>query len=168
MRSKRQEVEQSSDIFFPLFTSVVDLFLTPFDEYMNKLKKEFSNLPVSVNSYYGRIEGCEIRYVRCANKFIVGIYGGYNDAVLLRNLIKDFFNKELLLFTLNMDILKITKNSNYVEFLGYSIIFPAHQPNRNNFLNQRLSPSAEQANLKNFLLPIIKPELIISKKAIKE
>lgn len=90
-------LEQSSEFPYPLseggllFSSLADLLLTPFDEYMDKLNKEGGqsrppyNLPLSVNPT-GLKEGCKIRYVRFANKFIVGVSGSYKDTVLIRDL----------------------------------------------------------------------------------
>jgi hypothetical protein len=179
-------LEQSSEFPYPLseggllFSSVADLFLTPFDEYMDKLNKEFYNLPISVNPTVLK-EGCKIRYVRFANKFIVGVSGSYKDTVLIRNLIKDFLNKELLL-TLIKDKPRITHlvpSSNYVEFFGYYIKVLTPLANsqllasRNNSL-YRVPSGTKQANMQggNFVTAVIlstrRPELIVPKKVIKE
>lgn len=114
-----------------ILPSLAQIFLTPFDEYMDKLK-EFT--PSIHNSSKRGLE-CEILYVRFADKFLVGVSGGYKDAVHVKNLIHDFMIKELL-FTSSESILnkesealKIIplnyvrgrRRENYVEFLGYSI-----------------------------------------------
>jgi hypothetical protein len=186
-------LEQSSEFPYPLseggllFSSLADLFLTPFDEYMDKLNKEGGrqsrppyNLPLSVNPA-GLKEGCKIRYVRFANKFIVGVSGSYKDTVLIRNLIKDFLNKELLL-TLIKDKVRITHlvpTSNYVEFFGYYIRVLAPLANsqllasRNNSL-YRVPCGTKQANMQGgyevtaVRLSTRRPELIVAKKVIKE
>ena len=96
----------------PRSRAITDLFLSPFDEYMNEvsLKTDFANLSAAVagpiNRPLGSEERCKILYVRYANKFLVGICGRYKDAVYIRNLIKDFLNKTLLL---NEDQPKITR-----------------------------------------------------------
>lgn len=184
-------LEQSSEFPYPLseggllFSSLADLFLIPFDEYMDKLNKEGGcvnyppyNLPLSVNPT-GLI--CKIRYVRFANKFIVGVSGSYKDTVLIGNLIKDFLNKELLL-TLIKDKARITHlvpTSNYVEFFGYYIRVLAPLANsqllasRNNSL-YRVPCGTKQANMKGgyevtaVILSTRRPELIVPKKVIKE
>jgi hypothetical protein len=131
----------------PRSWAMADLFLSPFDEYMDKLKTDFC----SKNSPKVSEERCKIGYVRLANNFFVGICGRYKDAVYIRNLIQYFFNQTLLL-TLNKDqpkiikIEQINRESSRRLFLGYEIRASASLPGR----------------------PAKNPELIVPKKLIKE
>ena len=94
------ELVHSEGILYPLFAN---LFLTPFDEYTDKLKKEFYNLPVSSNLSQGLMASTrspsggsgerKISYVRYGDKFIVGLSGSYKDAVLIRDSLEDFLAK---------------------------------------------------------------------------
>lgn len=151
----------TEDIVFPLLCSkfnlveniprncaIADLFLSPFDEYMDYLKTYFSNLCNPINPFSTRSEErCKIFYVRYANNFLVGISGRYKDAVYIRNLIKEFFYKTLLL-NLNKDqpkIIHLVKNNSGL-FLGYEVKVAS-------------LPGRQLAK---------KPELIVPKKVIKE
>lgn len=111
--------------------AITDFFLSPLDKYMDELKRDFSNLsavaglinPLNTESE----EKCKVRYVRFANKFIVGICGRYKDAVNIRNFIQDFLCKTLFL-TLNEDQLEIInlvktndRSRARLVFLGYGI-----------------------------------------------
>lgn len=124
------------------FLFIADLFLTFFDEYMFKLKREFAEPLVTVNSI-SSLERCDIKYVRFANKFIVGVSGSYKNTVIIKNLIRDFLEKEQLLLTLIDEKLQITSlassKSNYVEFLGYYI--------RISFQQTGISPNFNITNL---------------------
>lgn len=159
-----------ADFFYPLFAN---LLLTPFDEYTDKLKKEFYNLPVSNNPSLEamRVER-KINYVRFGNKFIVGLSGSYNDTVMVRDSLKDFLAKELDL-TLSKD--KITHlSSNYVNFLGYSLRIPAYSQ----YLGSRSIPSDTSTKrlsrpkgffyIKKLILSARTLKLIVPKKVVKE
>lgn len=144
--------------FYPLFAN---LFLTPFDEYTDKLKKEFFNLPVSNNPPSGAMEvERKFSYVRYGNKFIVGLSGSYKDAVFVRDSFKDFLAKELDL-TLNEDKI-IHLSSNYANFLGYYIRIPSYSQY---LANRIVDTSTKRLTL---ILSTRAPRLIVPKKVIKE
>lgn len=162
-------------IYYPLFAN---LFLTPFDEYTDKLKKEFYNLPISSNLSPGARaptfsearhpqvmpQGTgerKISYVRYGNKFLVGLSGSYKDAILIRDSLKDFLTKELDL-TISRDKIKIIHlSSNYAKFLGYSISVPSHSQ----LANRCVYTSIKRLSL---ILSNRTPKLIVPKKVIKE
>lgn len=67
------------------------------------------------------IKGVKINYVRYGDDFLVGVRGTKKLAEEIRQRIKEFLQKELLL-DLNLDKTKITNiNKNLIMFLGYKI-----------------------------------------------
>jgi hypothetical protein len=186
-------------ILYPL---LANLYLTPFDEYVDKINLTVSNnnlyrapslrRPKEV-SYPGASSPCQgensshfseklrkISYVRFGDKFLVGITGSYKDAVIIRNLLADFLEKEL-----GLTIKKTSRAmneveaasrtglvskveilcSNYVEFLGYSIrVTDSRMLRSNKFITgQGLKTSQAAATPCQVLI-----KLIVSKKVIKE
>jgi hypothetical protein len=147
----------------------VHLLFIPFDEYLEKLKKELNIRP-------------SISFVRYADKFIVGVSGNYKETIYIRDLLKSFFYKELglNLKTNNTNIVHLGSES--AEFLGYSITtkYSSLKYIQDPFKSNPLSPSKEEIhthsfsgkNKKNILstgvAPPKIPRLIINKKAIKE
>jgi hypothetical protein len=169
-----------ADYFYPLFAN---LFLTPFDEYTDKLKKEFYNLPISNNPSLEAVRvDRKINYVRYGNKFIVGLSGSYKDAIFVRDSLKDFLVKELYL-TLNKDkIISLNSNSSKkgaVFFLGYSLIIPSYSQylaSRSVYrstlrlsLTDRPGDSLSlRKSLPGLILSTRKLKLIVPKKVVKE
>lgn len=161
--------------FYSLFAN---LFLTPFDEYTDKLKKEF-NRSVSNNSSSFNQRGQQavkverkISYVRYGDKFLLGVSGSYKDVGFLRDCLKDFLNEELGLNLNNEKIKIIHLGSEYAKFLGYYITVPSYSqclaliptlrvrgPYRNYIAK------VEELSL---ILSTRVPKLIIPKKVIKE
>jgi hypothetical protein len=179
-------------ILYPL---LANLYLTPFDKYVDKL-----NFTVSNNSLYRvphvtypNLQGSlrphsaalsleeklrKISYVRFGDKFLVGIRGSYKDAVIIRNLLIDFLEKELGLTikkasrAMNEDevgsrislVSKVETLCNYVEFLGYSIHVTDSGMFSNKFITGKgLNTSHAGATPSQVLI-----KLIVSKKVIKE
>jgi hypothetical protein len=128
--------------------AIADLFLSPFDEYMDKLKTDSANLSAVAGPV--NPDRCKIWYVRYANNFFVGISGTYKDAVYIRNLIEDFLNKTLLL---NEDQLKI---SHLVKNITGGLVARGSAYPSLMFLGYNIRVSA------------LRPELIAPKKLIKE
>jgi hypothetical protein len=152
---------EGADIIYPLFAN---LFLTPFDEYTDKLKKEFFNLPVSNNS---SLEGMRVErnisYVRYGNKFILGLSCSYNESVLVRDSLKDFLAKELDL-TLNKDKI-IHLSSNNANFLGYYLRITSRQVSYSQYLGRNANISTKRLSLIHSTRTL---ELIVPKKVVKE
>jgi hypothetical protein len=130
----------------PRSRAIADLFLSPFDEYMNEvlLKTDLANYSAAagpINHPLGSEERCKVLYVRYANKFLVGICGRYKDAVYIGNLIKDFLNKTLLLNEDQPKICSVVKTNGRrcirLEFLGYEVRVSA------SFNDRQLSKKAE-------------------------
>ncbi len=159
--------------FYPLFAN---LFLTPFDEYTDKLKKEF-NRSVSNNSSSFNQRGQQavkverkISYVRYGDKFLLGVSGSYKDVVFLRDCLKDFLSKELGLILNNEEIKIIHLGSDYAKFLGYYITVPSYSQclalnPKGGGAYQDYIPKMEELSL---ILSTRVPKLMISKKVIKE
>jgi hypothetical protein len=206
-------------IIYPL---LANLYLTPFDEYVDKL-----NFTVSNNSLYraphvsypGASTGVagedsspvrglnkknfiffdsshtklrKISYVRFGDKFLVGINGSYKDAVIIRNLLTDFLEKELGLTIKKtsraMNEVEATSRtglvskvetlcSNYVEFLGYSIrVIESRMLRSNKFITGQglktnhaaATPSNTKGTLSLGGRGQVLIKLIVSKKVIKE
>lgn len=171
----------------------VHLLFIPFDEYLEKLKKEFYILSSfspckaggqSANTTQELTIRPSISFVRYADKFIVGVSGNYKETVYIRDLLKSFFYKELglNLKTNNTNIVHLGSQS--AEFLGYYITtkYSSLKYIQDPFQPNPLSPSKEEIHIHSFSgnnkkniistgvaasQPRI-PRLIINKKAIKE
>jgi hypothetical protein len=208
-------------ILYPL---LANLYLTPFDEYVDKLNFTVSNNSLSLAphvSYPGASTGVagedsspdrglnkkkfiffdslhpseklrKISYVRFGDKFLVGINGSYKDAVIIRNLLTDFLEKEL-----GLTIKKTSRAmneveaasrtglvskveslcSNYVEFLGYSIrVTESRMLRSNKFITGQglktshaaATPSNPKGTLSLGSRDQVLIKLIVSRKVIKE
>lgn len=151
----------------------VHLLFKPFDEYLDKLKKELENVPVSIDYPSG---GRNISFVRYGDKFLVGVSGSYKDTFLIRHLLNNFFYKELG-WSIRTDKVNIIHlSSHYVEFLGYSITteFPSnsHQSASLGSSIQSLRVRQDANSTSKNIFPCggsdRRLKLIVNKKAIKE
>lgn len=128
-------------ILSPLLSNI---YLNIFDKYMTKIMEEYQGLITSRNRgknpearkllrkgkksdvYKLKIpsrdpfqEGYRnVKYIRYADDFLVGILGPRSMALEIRNKIRNFLNKELAI-NLNLEKTKITHISNGISFLGY-------------------------------------------------
>jgi hypothetical protein len=171
----------------------VHLLFIPFDEYLERLKKEFYILssfsPVkaggqSANTAQELTIRPSISFVRYADKFIVGVSGNYKETVYIRDLLNSFFYKELglNLKTNNTNIVHLGSQS--ADFLGYYITTKSSSLKyiQDPFQPNPLSPSKQELHIHSFSVNNKKniistgvaasqsriPRLIINKKAIKE
>jgi retron-type reverse transcriptase len=92
---------QEGGIFFPL---IANIYLHEFDLFIDQLIEQFAN--------------GNMKYVRYAEDFVVGITGPKRTALRIQGMIKDFLEEELQLM-LNDDQILITHLKNPVSFLGY-------------------------------------------------
>jgi hypothetical protein len=189
-----------------IISPFIHLFLTPFDEYLEKLSKELfirsSSLrplalerdkPYPLRSWdvaEPNQARASIRFVRYADKFIVGVSGNHKEAIYIKELLNSFFYKELGLNLKTNSINVIHLGSQSAEFLGYYITTKSStlkdikypfQPNplspkeiylrgkKKKVRNASIASLASSVPLrgKNINEGII-PKLVINKKAIKE
>jgi len=128
-------------ILSPLLSNI---YLNIFDKYMIKIMEEYQG-PITSRNRRKNLEARKllskgkksdvyklkipsrdpfqegyrnVKYVRYAEDFLVGIVGPRSMALEIRNKIKDFLNKELAI-DLNLEKTKITHISNGISFLGY-------------------------------------------------
>jgi len=89
-------------------------------DIINK-KKEWEKKKLSLPYYDPIHEGYkDIKYVRYADDFIIGVYGSKNDCKKIKKDLNNFLNKKLNIELSNEKTL-ITHNSKKASFLGYDI-----------------------------------------------